>query len=324
MMLKASLLAAALMQATAEPAPNPVAAPAREIAPGVHLLPGDFYEGRGPDGNTIILEARDGLVVVDTGRHVWHSDGILEFARARGAPVVAIVNTHWHVDHSGGNLRVKTAFPEAPLYASSAAHRALDAGLLTSGITATQARLASGELNEQQAAEARAGLARMEALRPDVAVDASQSVAWGGTPFDVRLAQNAATDGDVWIYDAAHRIAIVGDLVTLPEPFFDTGCPQGWAAALDSIWASPFETLIPGHGEPMSRAQFGIYRAAFADFIACAAADTQAEECGAEWARAVDPIQPSDFFRAEAAESATAYIGYLRENGGRSPYCLTG
>lgn len=324
MMLKATLLAAALMQATAEPAPTPVAAPARTIAPGVHLLPGDFYEGRGPDGNTIVLEARDGLVVVDTGRHVWHSDGILAFARARGADVVAIVNTHWHVDHSGGNLRVKTAFPDARLYASSAAHRALDAGLLTSGIAAAQARLASGELTEQQTAEARAGLARMEALRPDVPLDSSQSVTWGGTAFDVRVAHNAATDSDVWIFDASNRIAIVGDLVTLPEPFFDTGCPQGWAAALDEIWASPFETLIPGHGEPLSRAQFAIYREAFADFIACAAADTPAEACGANWAQAVDTIQPSDFYRAEAAQSAASYVGYLRENGGRSPYCLTG
>ena len=40
---------------------------------------------RGPDGNTVIFVAPDGLVVVDTGRHPWHSDGILGFARDRKA-----------------------------------------------------------------------------------------------------------------------------------------------------------------------------------------------------------------------------------------------
>ena len=68
-MIPVVLLVAAL--ATDAPAaPQP-----REIASGVHLLPGGFPPGRGPDGNTVVFDAPDGLIVVDTGRHAWHRDG---------------------------------------------------------------------------------------------------------------------------------------------------------------------------------------------------------------------------------------------------------
>ena len=83
--------------------------PPQEIAPGVVLLRGAILPERGPDGNTVVFDAPEGLVVVDTGRHAWHSDAILAFARAGTRPVAAIVNTHWHLDHTSGNGRIKAA-----------------------------------------------------------------------------------------------------------------------------------------------------------------------------------------------------------------------
>jgi hypothetical protein len=52
---------------------TPAPAPVREIGQGVYLLAGGFEPEpeSGPDGNTIIFDAPDGLVVVDTGRHAW-------------------------------------------------------------------------------------------------------------------------------------------------------------------------------------------------------------------------------------------------------------
>ncbi len=90
---------------------SPATAAAEIVAPGVALLRGAILPGRGPDGNTIVFDAPEGLVVVDTGRHDWHSDAILALARERGRPIVAILNTHWHLDHSSGNGRIKAAYP---------------------------------------------------------------------------------------------------------------------------------------------------------------------------------------------------------------------
>src|SRR5262245_63357641 len=139
-MLAALALAAALAApaASAEAAPPP-----REIAAGVHLIPGGFLPGRGPDGNTIIFDAPDGLVVVDTGRHVWHSDAILAFARERARPISAIINTHWHLDHSSGNARLKAAFPNATIFVTTAIDRVLaPGGFLERGVAESRARLA--------------------------------------------------------------------------------------------------------------------------------------------------------------------------------------
>ena len=85
-----------------------------------HLIPGTFEPDRGPDGNSIFLDAPDGLILVDTGRHPAHRDRLLAYAAARGRPIVAIFNTHWHLDHSTGNAELRAAFPQAPLYATNA------------------------------------------------------------------------------------------------------------------------------------------------------------------------------------------------------------
>src|SRR5688572_10730998 len=89
-----------------------VTAPANEPA-GYHLIPGSFEPNRGPDGNSIFLDAPAGLILVDTGRHPAHRDRLLAYARERGRPIVAILNTHWHLDHSTGNGDIRAAYPEA-------------------------------------------------------------------------------------------------------------------------------------------------------------------------------------------------------------------
>jgi hypothetical protein len=70
------------------------------------------------------------------------------------------------------------------------------------------------------------------------------------TPPGVRVAEDAVTDADIWIYDEAARVAVLGDLVTLPAPFFETACPARWQEALDAVWATPFTLAVPGHGAP--------------------------------------------------------------------------
>jgi len=82
------------------------------------------------------------------------------------------------------------------------------------------------------------------------------------------------TDADLWLYDEATGVAVIGDLVTLPAPFFETACPARWQDALDEVWATPFRVAVPGHGAPMARAQFDTYRGAFVRFRSCVEADS--------------------------------------------------
>src|SRR5262249_18481734 len=58
------------------------------------------------------LPGRTDAVVFDPG---LEPELILDFLRGEGLTVGAVVNTHGHADHIGGNAALKQAFPEAPL-----------------------------------------------------------------------------------------------------------------------------------------------------------------------------------------------------------------
>jgi glyoxylase-like metal-dependent hydrolase (beta-lactamase superfamily II) len=85
----------------------------REIGPGVSLIPGQFTRGRQPDGNSVVLFGNEGTIIIDTGRHRDHAQRVLGVATRNGKKPVAVINTHWHLDHIGGNAIVRQAFPQA-------------------------------------------------------------------------------------------------------------------------------------------------------------------------------------------------------------------
>ncbi|HEX8900168.1 MBL fold metallo-hydrolase [Vitreimonas sp.] len=313
------------LAAGAETAAAPEIAP-QEIVAGVTLLPGSFEPERGPDGNTIVFDAPDGLVVIDTGRHGWQSDAILDLARTRGRPIAAIVNTHWHLDHSSGNGRVQAAFPNAPVYATNAIDAVLaPGGFLSRNLEGARGMLAGDQLSPVQREEVQIFIDTMAAaddLRPDVVIARDQRLRIAGRRFDVHVTDGAVSAADIWLYDRRTRVVVLGDLVTFPAPFFETACPEAWRAALDEVWATPFRIAIPGHGAPMDRAQFDTYRQAFGAFLDCVASDADASVCASAWSTNIaDFIAGDERAQIMAPQMAAYYVDFLRANGGRSPDC---
>ena len=263
---------------------------------GWHLVPGTLEPNRGPDGNSLFLEAPEGLILVDTGRHPAHRDQLLAFAQARGRPIAAIVNTHWHLDHTTGNAEIRAAFPRAEVHASNAIEGALT-GFLARSRASIARQLEAGRIPETNRAEVRRAFAVMDnpdSLRPTRPVTRSTDMAIAGRRLQVNLAPHAATDGDVWLYDRATRLLIAGDLVVAPVPFMDTACLEGWQRALERIAATDFVTLIPGHGAPMDRTAFLAWKAAFDSFVACGRSSRDRAECVAGWRRAATRFIPAE------------------------------
>lgn len=247
------------------------------------LIPGGVVPGRQPDGNTVLIEGQGGLIVFDTGRHAFHSDKIL--AAAAGRPIVAIINSHWHLDHVSGNLRLKQLFPGAIAYGTGAIDGALS-GFLKNGAEQGRQALAGGKLPAGIAEDVRGDLATIEAgarLRPDVILAQTWPMQIAGMKFVVGVSPHAATEADLWLYDPAARRVIVGDLVTLPAPFLDTACPEGWDKALDRIDAIDFDTLIPGHGPAMSKADFRVWKLGFETFLDCTGSERPMGTCASGW-----------------------------------------
>jgi glyoxylase-like metal-dependent hydrolase (beta-lactamase superfamily II) len=280
-----------------------------------HLVPGGFEPGRSPDGNSVFLEAPEGLILFDTGRHPEHQAKLIAYARERGRPIAAIVNSHWHLDHSGGNAEIRAAYPGVPLYASTAVDGALT-GFFPGSRAEAQAFLASGQAGAAQRAEIEGDFAAIDdpaSLRPTRPVLRSGPLRIAGRRLEVNLAPFAATEGDVWIYDPASRLLIAGDLVVAMLPFLDTACPEGWRRALDRLVATPFVTLVPGHGEPMTRPQFLLWRTAFDNLLDCAASDRGKEACIAGWKRDAAPFIPTGDKRVDGM------LGYYLDTRLRAP-----
>lgn len=294
-------IAAALLLALATTSPAPAQQPAspapalQPLAPGVWLLPGRFERGRQPDGNSLLLQGPEGLVIVDSGRHAEHTQALINAVRERGQPLLAVLNTHWHLDHLGGNALLREAAPALRAYGTPAVRDAVRRRM-----PASAADLERMKADPQLDADTRrivdidlALYARRSAFEPDVLIEGgAQPLRLAGRALQVGV-EHGVSGGDLWLLDTATGTLVVGDFVTLPVPFFDTACPERWQRSLARLGALPFERVVPGHGPVMSRGEFERYRAAFDRLLACAASDKAVAACGEGWLEDLGPLLPA-------------------------------
>jgi len=315
-----TLAAAAAAVLLALPASH---AAALALPPSVTLVPGHWTPGAQPDGNSVIFDAAEGLVLLDTGRHIEHGHRVLTALQARAKPLRWIVNSHWHLDHIGGNAEVRAAHPQAKLLASDAV-----AGARAGFLARYRAQLVEMQQQPDNPAEPlpmpRPAITRELAIidqraaqTPDVSVQGDGEHRLAGRRFQLGLERHAVTAGDVWLFDVEARVLAAGDLVTLPVPFFDTACPTRWSAALQRLASQPFELLIPGHGPVLDRASFERYRRGFDDLLRCAAGSTGAAECQAGWIETL-----ADLIPAGQQRFARGVLDYYLEQHLRGPAAL--
>ena len=299
---------------------------ASELAPGVDLIPGTFVAGTQPDGNTVVFAAPDGLVVFDTGRYPTHAQQIVDLANAAKKPVAAIVNSHWHLDHVGGNLLLREKYPGVRVYASGAIEGAMH-GFLAGYRAQLEDAIAKAGDDTAKQAPWRAELALIDAgpkLFPDQRIGETSTRTIAGQAFRVGFEGHAVTAGDVWIIDPASRVLASGDLVTLPAPLFDTACAEHWKDALGRLGDVDFKLLVPGHGAPMGRADLATYRRAFDRLLECAAGKSPKQACIDGWMHDAEALIPAS--DEKLARSLLDYYvdGNLRgDPAGRRKLCET-
>jgi glyoxylase-like metal-dependent hydrolase (beta-lactamase superfamily II) len=286
------------------------------LAPGTYLIEGEAAPNRQPDGNSIIIVAPKGLIVFDTGRHKEHAQQLLDFARGQNRPIAAIINSHWHLDHVGGNPPLRAAFPDIRVYASSgmdAAHT----GFLADYRAHLATEIARSAKNLEAQESMRAEIALIDAgaaLGPTETITSSGPVSIAGRALQLHLESRAVTAGDVWVFDPETRVLLAGDLVTLPAPFFESACPARWRASLAHLEKAHFDWLVPGHGAPMHRQEFTAYRKAFSNLLDCAAGNATKNACIDGWINDASVLIPS-----KDVSYARTLIGYYVENYLRHP-----
>ncbi len=142
-----------------------------------------------------------------------------------GQPVVMVVNTHYHVDHTGGNPGFGT-----PL-------RVLATGRTLQHLQATAPDLAN---------------------MPNEVFDRARTLHLGDKTIELLHPGRGHTDGDLVALFVEDRILVTGDLLfnhLYPNIDLEAGgSVQAWGDTLDNVLRLDFDRVIPGHGEVTDRA----------------------------------------------------------------------
>jgi cyclase len=234
-------------------------------------------------GNTTIIIGTRAVLVVDSCQlSDCAREDIAQIRQWTDLPVRYLLNTHWHLDHTGGNQDYGDAFPGLTIIAQAETKKMMDATAaslplaMLKDATATQARLqkvvdtgltADGKrASDAQKASAAQKLTLIRGIAeqarnfvyrgPNLAFDREMSVDLGGREAKVLYLGRGNTGGDAIVFLAKEKIVIAGDLLDSPVPYAFDGYPAEWAQTLSNIAQLDVETIVPGHGDVLHDKSF--------------------------------------------------------------------
>jgi cyclase len=201
-------------------------------------LAANLYLLEGLGGNIAALTGNDGVLLVDSDFGPL-ADKIRASLTSLGAqkPVRFVVNTHYHFDHTDGNL----AFAQA--------------GATIIATDSLRTRLASGGTIGNGGSISRQMKPAPAGALPTVTFDHELTVHLDGETVRIHHYPSAHTDGDSVVFFENARVVHMGDIfVRYGFPFIDTnggGNVRGMIAACeDVVRNAPADTkVVPGHGE---------------------------------------------------------------------------
>jgi glyoxylase-like metal-dependent hydrolase (beta-lactamase superfamily II) len=235
-------------------------------------------------GNVAVSSGPDGVLLVDT-----MSKGIVpklkaELARIAPSPVRIVVNTHFHLDHAGGNA----AFGDAATIIANETVRT---------------RLAAARMPA-------AGLPKIT-----YAGDAAPTLHFNGEDIRLMHCPAAHTDGDTIVVFESSKVVHLGDLYfsgMFPAVYRQGGDWKGLIACLDAIVPKlPDDaTVIAGHGPMTHMPELRAYVAMLKDTTAIVEAHLAAGET-VDAMNAKRVLAKYDALGSGGAQSTDQYLAML-------------
>ncbi|HEY7846605.1 MAG TPA: MBL fold metallo-hydrolase [Candidatus Limnocylindria bacterium] len=194
------------------------------------------------DQNIGAVLGQRGLVVIDTRASHRLADELRDDIRAlTRQPLVAVVNTHHHWDHSFGNAR----FLPRPIWGHArCAERVRDEG------DSMRARVTS------QAPEFADELAEVVLAAPDQLFTDTATIDLGDRQLQMAYLGRGHTDNDIVIEVAEVGVLFAGDLLENDAPpGYGDAYPRAWAATVtERLLPLVRDAVVPGHGSVGDRA----------------------------------------------------------------------
>lgn len=214
----------------------------QRLVDGVWLIAGAQQaitrENGGAIANIIVLDSKEGAIVIDTGPSLRFGDALSKLAKdLTGKDIARVYVTHFHPDHMFGNQ----AFPAAKIASSQGV---IDGIKAMGNAFADSMYYAAGDW--------------MRGTEPALpgTVLTSEPEDFGDRRIRP-LALRGHTDSDMAFFDETSGILIAGDLVFLDRaPTTPHADIERWRITLATLGGIPHGLLVPGHGpaEPGNRA----------------------------------------------------------------------
>lgn len=225
-----------ISSATPAQAPSPAALPfvLKEVGPGVYAAIDGPEHKAGSNAGFVIGD--DGVLVVDAFFNLAAAQALVgEIHRLTPKPIRYLVNTHYHVDHTGGDQALRDAG------AIIVAHRNVRGWVRTDNIHL---------LGDRITPEMKMAIEKLPL--PDVTTDKDLTV-WLGSRRVVVRTVLGHTGGDLTIFVPDAKVLFTGDLLwrRIPPNLID-GSVKEWAATDSDFEHMPdatHVTYVPGHGD---------------------------------------------------------------------------
>jgi len=237
-----TLLALALVQASAPAAPL-----------DVERLGGDVSVLVGTSCNVLILPGDRDVLIVDDQRRSNFDETMAGVRQVSGKPVRTVIDTHWHLDHSGGNGSFAAAGARI--------------------IAQRNVRVRRSTEQFMAAYNAHIPADAPEAL-PALVYDEKMVLREGGERVELRHVANAHTDGDTLVRFRNANVIAMGDVFfNHIWPFIDRssgGSIQGMIKGVDAAlaMADDHTRIVPAHGPVATTAELRSYRDMLVDVAA--------------------------------------------------------
>ncbi|HUX81999.1 MAG TPA: MBL fold metallo-hydrolase [Halothiobacillus sp.] len=197
-------------------------------------------ENQGMMSNVTFVTTRKGVVVIDSGASKQIGEMALrQIRKVTNAPVVAVINTHYHGDHWLGNHAFAEQNPHLPIYAHEK--------------TASAIKTGQGEfwshLMERATGNATLGTV---VTPPNTIVAHGDVLDFGDTKIKVHFYGTAHTPSDISLEIVGQKLVHVGDVAMDNRiAFMDDGSFRGTFKNYDALEAAiPGALWVPAHGHP--------------------------------------------------------------------------
>jgi cyclase len=194
--------------------------------------------------NSTFLVGNAGILVVDSGlNEIEAGKCMAEIRSVSRRPIRYVINTHYHLDHQGGNKIFK---PEA--------------SIISTGWTRTRT------MEMRKDSPPRLPITVVPA---DVTFESALTIHL--EPYTVEVISGAPghTLGDAYVYFPEQKAIATGDLFMGHScPAMDEGSVSHWIATLNVFLATPSEVFVPGHFEVGDRKDLTFFRDYLSDLEA--------------------------------------------------------